>query len=175
MSNKPPPRKKRRTREHVIEDLSFNCVERHIFLCGYSVERIAHDYGIDLMMHTYDDKGEVEPGRVFFQLKATDQVKWARGGQALTFTVAVADLLWWLREPMPVILIVYDAPADVAYWLYIQHYFAKKKADIWNQRQQTVTVRLPRTNQLSVAIIKLFAQHKQTTLDRLEKLSHDEH
>jgi hypothetical protein len=40
---KPVPRKKRRTREHVIADLSANHVERHALLCGYSVERHVHE------------------------------------------------------------------------------------------------------------------------------------
>lgn len=59
---KPVPRKKRRTREHVIADLSANHVERHALLCGYSVERCLHDYGIDLVITTYDTQGNVENG-----------------------------------------------------------------------------------------------------------------
>jgi hypothetical protein len=41
--------RKRRTREHVIADLSVNHVERQALLCGFSVERIRVDYGIDLI------------------------------------------------------------------------------------------------------------------------------
>lgn len=59
---KPLPRKKRRTREHVIADLSANHVERHALLCGYSVEHRVHDYGIDLAIMTYDEEGNVENG-----------------------------------------------------------------------------------------------------------------
>ncbi len=43
----PAPRTKRRTREHVIADLSTNHVERHALLCGLSVERRVHDCGAD--------------------------------------------------------------------------------------------------------------------------------
>lgn len=39
--------KKKRPREHIIADLSVNYVKRWVFLCGYSVERIEHDYGFD--------------------------------------------------------------------------------------------------------------------------------
>ncbi len=35
--------KKKRPREHIIADLSVNHVERWVFLCGYSVERIEHE------------------------------------------------------------------------------------------------------------------------------------
>ena len=40
------PKKKRRTREHVIADLSVNHVERHALLWGGSVERIEHESAI---------------------------------------------------------------------------------------------------------------------------------
>ena len=55
--------RKRRTREHVIADLSVNFVERQVLLCGHTVERVRADYGYDLLLSTYDPKGEVETGR----------------------------------------------------------------------------------------------------------------
>ena len=39
------PPGKRRTRAHVLADLSINHVERHVLLCGFSVDRVEHDYG----------------------------------------------------------------------------------------------------------------------------------
>ena len=57
--------RKRRTREHVIADLSANHVEKQALLCGFSVERVRHDYGIDLIWFTYDEHGEVEVARSF--------------------------------------------------------------------------------------------------------------
>ncbi|MDF5726487.1 MAG: DUF4365 domain-containing protein [Rhizonema sp. PD38] len=67
--------KKRRPREHIIADISVNHVERYIFLCGYSVERIEYDYGFDLVMFTYDTNGEIENGQIYLQLKARDSLK----------------------------------------------------------------------------------------------------
>lgn len=64
--------RKQRTRAHVIADLSENFVTGQILRCGYSVERIRADYGIDLLMLTYDGDGYVGNGYVNFQLKATD-------------------------------------------------------------------------------------------------------
>ena len=37
--------RKRRTREHVIADLAVNHVERQALLCGFTIERVVHDYG----------------------------------------------------------------------------------------------------------------------------------
>jgi hypothetical protein len=40
----PNVRGKTRTREHVLADLSINHVERQVLLCGFSVDRVQHDY-----------------------------------------------------------------------------------------------------------------------------------
>ncbi len=46
-------------------------------------------------------------------------------GKFIGFRLDRADLHSWLTEFQPVILVVYDAPGDRAYWLYVQAYFAK--------------------------------------------------
>lgn len=67
-------RRRRRTREHVIADLSVNHVERFILRCGWVPRRMNPDYGIDLYMETYNDQGEIENEGVWFQIKATDKL-----------------------------------------------------------------------------------------------------
>ncbi len=59
--------RKRRTREHVIADLSHNHVERLILEEGHVFLRSPADYGYDLWMQTFDEGGLVEPGAVFWQ------------------------------------------------------------------------------------------------------------
>ena len=115
--------RKRRTRSHVIADLSVNHVERHVLLCGCTVERFWHDYGYDLLLTTYNANGEVENGDVRLQVKATDFLRYRRDGQSFSFRVEAVDLRLWLREVAPVILIVYDALREDACWLYVQAYF----------------------------------------------------
>ena len=64
MKSEPPSvRGKTRTREHVLADLSINHVERQVLLCGFSVDRVQHDYGYDLSMATYSQGGEYEPAQ----------------------------------------------------------------------------------------------------------------
>jgi hypothetical protein len=66
----PKAPRKRRTREHVIADLSVNFVERQVLLCGYTVERVWHDYGYDLFLFTYNARGEAAfPGRWGFPVE----------------------------------------------------------------------------------------------------------
>lgn len=52
--------RKRRTRNHIIADLSANHVEKHVLHCGFTVERMVHDYGVDLLLYTYSPEGEIE-------------------------------------------------------------------------------------------------------------------
>ena len=59
--------RKRRTREHVIADLSVHHVEGFVLRCGWTVERTRHDYGLDLLMRTYSGSGEIESGRSIFE------------------------------------------------------------------------------------------------------------
>src|SRR5438128_4340832 len=118
-----PVLRKQRTRQHIIADLSVNHVERQALLCGFSVERLVHDYGIDLELFTFNRKGEIQEGKVLLQLKASDRLKLSSGESTFSFRLARSDLVLWLAQPMPVILIVYDARKDVAYWLYVQSHF----------------------------------------------------
>src|SRR2546423_3625650 len=98
MSHKQPQRKKRRTREHVIADLSVNHVERQALLAGFAVQRIVRDYGIDLFIATYDPAGDVENGEIRIQLKATDNPRWVQGRQYLAVRVRQGDFRHWLME-----------------------------------------------------------------------------
>ncbi|BAZ08938.1 hypothetical protein NIES4071_07440 [Calothrix sp. NIES-4071] len=84
--------RKKRPREHIIADLSVNYVERYVFLCGYSVERIEHDYGYDLVIFTYNAEGEIENGQIYIQLKATDSLSLLADQKTISFTLARSDL-----------------------------------------------------------------------------------
>lgn len=163
------PRKKR-LREHIIADLSANHVERYIFLCGYSVERVEYDYDFDLIVYTYDDNGEIENGQVFVQLKATDSIQTLGDKQTIAFSLNRSDLELWLSEPMPVILIVYDAQSNQAYWLYIQAYFEKLKGFNLSNMGKTVTVHLPKSNSINEDSIKRFARYRDKILEQIKEI-----
>ncbi len=158
--------RKRRTREHVIADLSVNHVKRTVLRCGWTVERKQHDYGLDLYMETYNARGEVQNGWVWFQLKATDFLKRLADGTVLPLRLEWRDLLFWLNERWPVILVLYDARGDRAFWLYVQEYFRQQR---WANRvgtTTTVTVHLPVDNVLDEAAIRLFARFRDNLRHR---------
>jgi len=157
-----PPRKKR-TREHVLADLSANHVERVALSCGYAVDRVEHDYGLDLVLFTFDEQGYLESGVVWIQVKASDKVKKTRDASAVLVRVERKDLLTWMGDAYPVILVVYDAAGDSAHWLSIQDYFAAEQR-FGKLRGKTITVPNPTVNLLNENAIRDFARRKAAVL-----------
>jgi len=149
--------KKRRTREHIIADLSVNYFERQALLCGYSVERVRNDYGYDLFLFTYNADGEIENGDIRIQLKATDKLPSIKADGTFPYRISRSDLILWLNELSPVILIVYDARNETAYWLNVQQYF--NHLDDFNlfAMSQTITIYIPQAHMLDQGAVKLFS------------------
>lgn len=169
-----PSRRKRRTREHILADSSANHVERHVLQCGFAVERVIHDYGIDLILFTYDEDGECEPGNVFLQLKATDRLKLVANGLHIAVRIDRADLVNWLEQTMPVILIIYDGKTDRAYWLYVQADFEKKKEFALAKVGEQVTVRVPIANTVTPEAIRRFADFRERICRQAREVVHHE-
>jgi hypothetical protein len=167
-------RRKRRTREHIIADLSVHHVEGHVLRCGWVVERIVHDYGIDLLLLTFTGAGEIEEDRVSLQLKASDRLRIRPRQQTFSFPVDRRDLVSWLAQLMPVILIVYDARKDIAYWLYVQSYFRRQKGFNLFAAGQSVTVRMPVANVVNEAAVRRFGRFRDRILAQVSKVTHDE-
>ena len=75
---------------------------------------------------------------------------------------------------MPMILIVYDARKDAAYWLYVQSYFAKLKGFNLFTAGAEVTVQVARANVLTTTAIKKFARFRDRVLAQISQVTHDE-
>jgi hypothetical protein len=141
--------RKRRTRQHIIADLSVHHVERFILEEGHTTQRLGSDYGYDLEMWTFDGQGYAEPGAVYFQLKAMEHLQ--ESGTCYIFDLDIRDYHLWVREEAPVVLVLYDATRRRAYWLAIQAYFLKanthqpkagaKSVRVWVPKRQPVTRR----------------------------------
>jgi Domain of unknown function (DUF4365) len=160
-------RLKQRTRQHIIADLSSNFVERQVLLCGHTAERVYSDYGIDLTIRTYNSHGEVENGLIFVQLKATDHLKIQSKSNTVAWRIDARDLRAWLSENLPYILVLYDAQANVGYWLYIQEFFAQQIDFDLAKIGKTITVHLKIENQVSPEAIHQFAQYKSKIIQQM--------
>jgi hypothetical protein len=142
---KPPinPPRKQRTREHILADLSANHVEKIALHCGFAVEQLRQDYGLDLAVFTFDEQGYRETGQIWMQLKATDLIKATHDGEAFRIRLDRRDILDWIADPYPVMLILYDAAQNRAYWLSIQSQFVGPEG-FGKLRGKTVTVLIPK-------------------------------
>ena len=128
--------RKQRTRAHIIEDLGFNHVERQILYAGFTVHRYSHnDYGYDGLFHTFNAQGEYENGIFFFQLKSTDQIQFSEKKKALVFDLSRRDLELWLVDTMTMLLILYDAQNEIAYYIDLQAYFRNNSIRMGKDRK----------------------------------------
>ncbi|MBW3598321.1 MAG: DUF4365 domain-containing protein [Planctomycetes bacterium] len=157
-------RKKRRTREHVIADLSVNHVERFILRCGWVARRMSPDYGIDLYMETYNSDGEIENEGVWFQLKATDKLSVRNTRNAIPVRMEWRDLLFWMNERMPGVLVIYDAKEEQAWWLHLQEAIGAVKRRTRDRVAATITLHVPLDNKLDETAIRGFAKLRDAAL-----------
>jgi len=159
----------------VIADLSINYVERQALLCGFVVERLAKDYGIDLEVSTFTRAGEIEEGKIYVQVKACHGLKLKRGQASFPFRIDRRDLVSWLAQPMPVILVVYDATEDIAFWIYVQSFFAKRADFNLFTAGKSVTVAMPTANVLNASGMRRFSRFRNRILGQLRGLVHEEY
>lgn len=158
--------RKRRTRQHVIADLSVHHVEGFILEEGHAAQRVEWDYGYDLFLATYDEQGYVEPGLVLIQLKAAETLQSV--GSDYVFDLDVRDYNLWTRENMSVILILFDANRRRAYWLSVQHFFGDDSSRRPGKGAKTVRVRAPRRQVVNRRAIATIRKLKGEALERAE-------
>jgi hypothetical protein len=144
----------------VIADLSLTHTERVILRCGHTVVRNTSDYGIDLYVQTFTDEGEVEPGVLKFQVKATDRLPLLADGRTISFGVATADLAAWRNEMNPVILVLYDGKADRSYWLDMREFAWNRTPDQADWRTKTVQAHIPIANRFNRRAMKMLRAKK---------------
>jgi hypothetical protein len=152
---------KRRTRGHVIEEMSLNFLERKVLERGHQlVPATRREYGWDAtMFHFSPDTGGIENGEVCFQLKATDHL--IEGKPFAVCKVSTKDLHYWYWEAQrfPFVLVLYDAQKNRAYWLDIRQFIDDVLFGIDVERQ-SIQVQIPWTNKVTVR-----------TIDRLRGMS----
>jgi len=167
-------KRKRRTREHIIADLSVNHVEYFALKCGFSVERIEADYGYDLQIYCYDDNGEFENGVIYLQLKSTDNIAKYRRTSGYSYSFESEHLEIWINEPMPVIIVLFDAVNEKGYWVYLQS-FIKNTGISTDAGQRVFTIRFSENNIVDIEAIRKWKEYKDRILSQLEgHISHDD-
>jgi len=158
--------RKRRTEEHVLEELSLNYLHHRVSVAGYVLERPRWDYGTDAIMFHFNEQGEVENGQVFFQLKATNDLPLLHKNTIISCQIEVSHLKQWIYAAHPFILVVYDARFQEAWWLHIQEYVLEHPEIDWEQTY--LNVHIPVTNSLTVRAVQNF---RRLSLDEMRTSS----
>lgn len=161
--------RKRRTRQHFIEDLGFNYVEKQALLGRCTVERKRYDYGIDGEIITFSDNGEIENGTVYFQLKSTDNIKFFKEKSVIAFDLAKKDLEYWLSETVPIYIILYDAQLDLAYVVDLQNYFKANRILLKNINK-FIRIYIPKDNIFSVDEVLNIRNYKNSLNDKRKSI-----
>lgn len=156
--------RKRRTRQHVIADLSINHVERIILEAGHTALRLTPDYGYDLILFTYDELGFAEPGSLYIQVKASETLEMV--GIDYVFDLDIRDYNLWRIEETPVILILFAASRRRAYWLWVQNYFSKDAFPQPKKGAKSVRVRVPQRQPVTRKAVAVWRDVKLQTLQR---------
>ena len=162
----------RRTREHVIAAQSVNYIEKFFIDKGHTVDRPAEDYGFDLILNTFDHEGYAEHGDIRIQLKASDSPAYSDDGTFASLTVTVPHYHFWIGQPMPVFLVLYDARKVTAYWLYVQSYFGVDPSRRPKAGAESVTLRLAVTNVFGEATVDYARERKNLIVDQASGIEH---
>jgi hypothetical protein len=164
--------RKKRVRKHVIADMSYHHVAYHVVKRGFTTDVEGSDYGYDGSIITFDANGEVENGLIFIQLKATDRIVQARGKGTVQFRVDRRDLDFWEDEIFPVYLIVFDAAAERAYWLYVQKYVQENKISAARLKAQSLTVHIDTTQLVDASSVAAWRGHKEAVIAQIGSVNH---
>lgn len=106
------------------------------------------------------------------QLKATNSIRLIEKDSFVAFEVSTKNYRLWMEEGSTVFLIVYDAVARKAYWLYFQKYFEDDPVRKPQAAAKWITLRIPVTNELSEVTVDYMRERKAAFLTRFAKVRH---
>ena len=156
----------RRTKQHLIADLSVNHVERIFLEAGHVPMGIPKDYGYDLTVTTHNSNGFAESGLIYLQLKAARRLKQASSGNGYKFSIHRKHYNLWRNEPAPVFLIRYCATTKRAYYLYLQPYF-QAHGSLFKNGAKSATIFIPHSHTFDATAVKYMHERKRHILKQL--------
>ena len=152
--------KKLRTRQHIIEDLGLNHIERQILLSGNVLRRFnENDYGYDAMIDTFNERGEAENLSFKIQLKSTDNIHLSLLKEGFSIDLSKRDLELWLLDSTKLLVVLYDAQEELAYFVDLQAYFLENVA-VLKTIKKYFRINIPLTNRFVPQAIKQLVHFK---------------
>lgn len=90
-----------------------------------------NDYGIDAHLEVVDRTGDPTGRLVAAQIKAGDSYLREKTATGYVYRGTKVELLYWLGHTLPVIVILYDAQDNVAYWQSVDSTHIKETKKGW--------------------------------------------
>ena len=120
--------RKQRTREHIIEDLGFNHVERQVLIAGHVFSRSDDEnYEYQAVIDTFNSSEEPENLHILVQMKSIDSAMIVNTSDKWLFELPKRDLISWLSDIRPVIVILFDVHSETAYYVDLETYFQENR------------------------------------------------
>jgi hypothetical protein len=158
---------KKRTREHVIADISLAHVQFFVANAGFTSEATTKDYGYDLSVNTFDKEGLIEPLAILIQLKGSEVLNLHPDGVSYWFPLDIRDYNLWMQEANPVFLLLYQATSNRAYWLYFQQYMKSPASHKPKKGARTFRVKIPKINRVRTNFFRHARHLKSRVFDKL--------
>jgi Domain of unknown function (DUF4365) len=86
--------------------------------------------------------------------------------------VTKKDLDLWGSEPFPVYLVLFDAQAEAAYWLYLQQYLEANRIVVSAMTGKSLEVRVAMTQNLDLAAVETWRSDKARVLTEIGEVPH---
>lgn len=109
-------------------------------------------------MHTSNTDEELEKGYLPVQVKATEMVRRISNEAAIAVTISRRAIEGWLDDVSPVLLVLYDASTEVAYFLLVKNTHVVQQ--VAKSSGTTVTLRIAVSDILNASTVKTLHQHK---------------
>ena len=71
-------------------------------------------------------------------------------------------MVYWLNEPLPVILVIYDAKSDRAWWIYLNQTLREEGRE--GIMTAKLTIRIPLANELNMDAVRQFRKFRDIAL-----------
>ena len=136
----------KKTKNQEIRDISEALLKK--FFASWPFNPLPDDYGLDFFISIAQDEVVLEYN-FLVQLKGSDSLDYKDG--FFNFVMKTKHLQSYIKNPIPILLVIYDVNTESGYWINIQKY-CRNILNVQDPNwiaQKTKTIKIPISNQLN--------------------------
>ncbi len=136
----------KKTEKDKTRDISEGLLQ--IFFAGWVFNKLPDDYGLDFLINITKEENVIEYS-FFVQLKGSKSLNYK--DSFFNFVMKTKHLQYYVKNPIPILLIIFDVNTQTGYWINIQKYIRDVlniQDPIWI-KQKTKTIKIPFSNKLT--------------------------